>query len=120
MRRRDFIVAFGGAAVWPLATQSQQPQLIRHIANRTAPGNGRGCERWFLSARSDDGELLPAFGALPNQLPRRDTVGGGATPVLKRSRTGKLMAVIPRHLRPQCSPSDHPANFHFLPAAISP
>ena len=31
IRRREFIVAFGGAAVWPLAASAQQDRRVRRI-----------------------------------------------------------------------------------------
>jgi hypothetical protein len=31
MRRREFILAFGGAAVWPVALGAQQSERIRRI-----------------------------------------------------------------------------------------
>jgi putative tryptophan/tyrosine transport system substrate-binding protein len=31
MRRREFIVGLGGAASWPLAARTQQPERVRRI-----------------------------------------------------------------------------------------
>jgi putative tryptophan/tyrosine transport system substrate-binding protein len=31
MRRREFIAALGGAAVWPLVARAQQPEHVRRI-----------------------------------------------------------------------------------------
>jgi hypothetical protein len=40
MRRQEFIVAFGGAAVWPLTTRGQQPAMpvMGSLASFSAKG----------------------------------------------------------------------------------
>jgi putative tryptophan/tyrosine transport system substrate-binding protein len=44
MKRREFIVGFAGAAVWPLAASAQQPEPLRHVGvlMNVVPGDPGG------------------------------------------------------------------------------
>jgi hypothetical protein len=57
MRRRDFIVGFGGAAAWPLVVGAQQPERMRRIGvlwdgRKATPKRGAGFTRSCRDFRS--------------------------------------------------------------------
>jgi putative tryptophan/tyrosine transport system substrate-binding protein len=56
MRRREFIVALGAAAAWPVAAQAQQPAMpvIGFISSRS-PGESASVVAAFQQGLSDTG-----------------------------------------------------------------
>ncbi|MCK1453537.1 hypothetical protein IVB36_22330 [Bradyrhizobium sp. 35] len=55
MKRREFITAFGGAAVWPLAAQAEQSRKIYRIGYLTANLSSYPWVNGFVRELSDRG-----------------------------------------------------------------
>ena len=61
MKRREFIMLLGGAAVWPVAAYAQQGERIRRVGV-------------LLPAAADDSEFQTRVGAFLQELQRRRLV----------------------------------------------
>ena len=79
MRRRDFITAFGTAAMWPLAARAQQPAKMKRIAFANSAGN--------VSRISVSGE--PFYRAFFEELSRLGYVEGQNLRVERYSGEGR-------------------------------
>jgi putative ABC transport system substrate-binding protein len=64
MRRREFIAALGGAAVWPLAARAQLPDRMRRIAV-------------FMNNRESDEEARANLASFTQELTRLGWIEGG-------------------------------------------
>jgi putative tryptophan/tyrosine transport system substrate-binding protein len=56
MRRRDFIMLFGGAAAWPLATRAQNPGMpvVALVSSRSREASARNAAA-FRKGLNEDG-----------------------------------------------------------------
>ena len=92
MKRRAFIAALGGAAVWPIVARAQQPERMRHIGV-------------LLNATADDPEYQARLGAFLQGLQqsgwsigrnvRIDTRWATANPADIRRHAAELVALAP-------------------------
>jgi putative ABC transport system substrate-binding protein len=93
MRRRDFITAFGSAAVaWPLSARAQQSDRIRRIGVLMAPAeNDPGGQAWVAAFR----EGLDKLGWREGHNIRIETRWGAADPNSMQRIATELVALQP-------------------------
>jgi ABC-type uncharacterized transport system substrate-binding protein len=57
LRRREFILALGSAATWPLAAGAQQPYRMRRIGVLLGNAEGHEAQSWVAALREELGKL---------------------------------------------------------------
>ena len=75
MRRRDFIMLFGGAAAWPLATRAQNPGMpvVALVSSRSREASARNAAA-FRKGLNEDGYvegqnvMVEYIGCRPNTI----------------------------------------------------
>jgi putative ABC transport system substrate-binding protein len=92
MRRREFIVALGGAAVWPLAAHAQQAERMRRIGVLT-PYAADDREGQARVAALQQG--LAEFGWTDGRNARIDKRWGAGDPARYRQHAAELLALGP-------------------------
>jgi putative ABC transport system substrate-binding protein len=92
VKRRDFIAAVAGAAVWPLAGHAQQPERVRHVgALMPQPQNDPNSQatvRTFAQA-------LGRFGWVEGTNIRIDYRFAAGDPTLYKTYAAELVGLAP-------------------------
>jgi putative tryptophan/tyrosine transport system substrate-binding protein len=92
MKRRDFITLLGGAAAWPLAARSQQPELMRRVG--LLMGYPEGDVEGEASAAAFQ-QRLQQLGWTEGRNIQIETRWAGADPNKARSFARELVAMTP-------------------------
>ena len=92
MRRREFILLVGGAAVWPLAARAQQSGSVRRIAVIMGfPESDPYGQRYVLALR----QKLESLGWVENRNIRIDYRWAGGDPEKARTFARELIGMAP-------------------------
>jgi putative tryptophan/tyrosine transport system substrate-binding protein len=102
MRRREFITALGGAAVWPAATRAQQPERMRRVGvlMNVAADNPRG-----QAGVAAFQQVLQQLGWSDGRNVRIDTRWGANDIDLDRKYAAELVALAPDVILASSTPS---------------
>lgn len=92
MRRRDFIAAFGGAAVWPLSALAQQPGAMRRIGLLMGFPEGDVQAHSYVAAMR---QKLESLGWVDNRNVQFTTRWGGGDPERTRTYAKELIGLSP-------------------------
>jgi len=92
MRRREFILALGGAAAWPLAARAQDGERVRRIGVLLpAPANDPDYQAWVGAFR----QALQELGWIDGRSVRIDIHWATVNPAEIRKQAAKLAALAP-------------------------
>lgn len=92
MKRREFIIAFGWAAVWPLTGQAQQPERLRRVGVLISPPEGSPLAQAYVTTFV---EAMKRFGWLESKNIRIDYRFAAGDAKLFKSYAAELVGMSP-------------------------
>jgi putative ABC transport system substrate-binding protein len=92
LRRREFIVVFGGSVIWPLAGHAQQPERVRRVGVLLLWAENDPMARASVTAF---GQALGRFGWIEGKNIRIDYRFAAGDPTLFKTYAAELVGLMP-------------------------
>ena len=92
MRRRGFIAALGGAAAWPLAAHTQQPERVRRVGVLISPPESSPLAQAYVTAFV---QALRRFGWVEGKNIQIDYRFAAGDPTLFKTYAAELVDLSP-------------------------